>query len=54
MLGRLGTLEIVLIIVAVVLIFGVGKLPQLGRAVGDSIREFKKSVKDDQQEEKKG
>lgn len=54
MFGRLGWMEVALIILVVVLIFGAGKLPQLGRAVGDSIREFKKSVKDDQQEEKKG
>ena len=39
---RLGGLEIALIVVAVVLIFGVGKLGQLGGAVGKSIREFRK------------
>ncbi len=39
---RLGGLEIALIVVAVVLIFGVGKLGQLGGALGKSIREFHK------------
>jgi len=38
----LGPLEIVLIVVAVVLVFGVGKLSQVGGALGKSIREFRK------------
>lgn len=39
---RLGGLEIALIVVAIVLIFGVGKLGQLGGALGKSIREFRR------------
>jgi len=39
---RLGALEIGLIVVAVVLIFGVGKLGQIGGALGKSIREFRR------------
>lgn len=46
-MGRLGFWEILLILLGIVLIFGAAKLPQLGKAVGESIREFKKSVKDD-------
>jgi len=38
----LGPLEIALIVVAVVLVFGVGKLSQVGGALGKSIREFRK------------
>ena len=38
----LGPLEIVLIVVAVILVFGVGKLSQVGGALGKSIREFRK------------
>jgi len=34
--------EIVLIVVAVILVFGVGKLSQVGGAMGKSIREFRK------------
>lgn len=41
---NLGWVEISLILVVVILIFGAGKLPQLGRAVGDTIKEFKKSI----------
>jgi len=39
---KLGPLEIALIVLAVVLIFGVGKLGQIGGALGRSIREFRK------------
>ncbi len=42
---NLGPLEIIAILIVVLLIFGANKLPQLGRAVGDTIKEFKKSVK---------
>lgn len=41
---NLGWSEIALILIAVVLIFGASRLPQLGRAVGDTIKEFKKSI----------
>jgi len=39
---RLGALEIGLILVVVLIIFGAGKLPQVGSALGKAIREFKK------------
>ncbi len=38
---RLGPLEIGLILVLVMIVFGVGKLPQVGSAIGKSIREFR-------------
>jgi sec-independent protein translocase protein TatA len=38
---KLGPLEIVLILVIIVVIFGVGKLPQVGSAIGKSLRAFK-------------
>ncbi len=37
-----GALEIGLIVLAVVLIFGIGKLGQVGGALGKSIREFRR------------
>jgi sec-independent protein translocase protein TatA len=40
---RLGPLEIGLILVIILIVFGVGKLPQVGGAIGKSIREFRKS-----------
>ncbi len=39
---RLGPVEIGLILVLVLIVFGAGKLPQIGGAVGKSIREFRK------------
>ena len=40
---KIGPLELVIILVIVLLIFGAGKLPQIGNALGKSIREFRKS-----------
>ena len=49
--GRTG--EILLILVVFVLLFGANKLPEIGAALGKAIREFKKSVKDVEDEVKK-
>ncbi len=43
-LGMLGTTELILVLVIVVVVFGVGKLPQVGRQLGEGIRNFKKEV----------
>lgn len=43
----LGPTELVIIAVVVALIFGVGRLPEIGGAVGKSIREFKRNVEDE-------
>ena len=40
---HLGPLELVLILVVVVFIFGVGRLPELGGLINRGIREFRKS-----------
>ena len=40
---RFGGWELVLILVVVLIIFGVGRLPQVGGALGKSIREFRKA-----------
>lgn len=42
---RLGPWEIGLILLMVIIIFGVGKLPQIGSAVGKTIREFRTSTR---------
>ena len=43
---RLGVTEILLILVLALVVFGGGKLAGVGKALGQSIREFKKEVKD--------
>jgi TatA/E family protein of Tat protein translocase len=42
----LGTQELILILVIALLLFGAGKLPELARSLGISVREFKKAVKE--------
>ena len=46
---RLGTTEIILIIVLALVLFGGGKLAGVGKALGKSIKDFKKEVKEDDQ-----
>lgn len=42
----IGMPELIVILVIVVLIFGAGRLPEIGAGVGKAIRNFKKSVKE--------
>jgi sec-independent protein translocase protein TatA len=50
----LGTQELIIILVLVLVIFGAGKLPQVGGALGQGLRNFKKGIKDDEEEQKEG
>jgi len=52
MFGRFGIWEIVLILVIILIIFGVGKLPQVGSALGKGLRSFKKGQSGEEEEEK--
>jgi sec-independent protein translocase protein TatA len=51
---RIGPLEIIIILVIILIIFGVGRLPEVGAGLGKGIRNFKKSMggQDDKPEEK--
>ena len=49
---RLGTTEIILIVVLALVLFGGGKLAGVGKALGQSIKDFKNEGKDDKAEEK--
>ena len=40
----LGPFELVIVLVIVLLIFGAGKLPQIGDALGKSIKNFKRAT----------
>ncbi|TXT47223.1 MAG: sec-independent protein translocase protein TatA [Spirochaetes bacterium] len=43
MFGRIGPMELILILVIALVIFGPKKLPEIGKAVGDAIKAFRKS-----------
>ena len=51
---RMGPWEIALIVVIILIVFGVGKLPQVGGAVGKGVRAFRRgqSGEEDEEEEK--
>lgn len=44
MFGSFGLMELLLILFIVLIVFGAGKLPQLGEGVGKAIKGFKRSV----------
>jgi sec-independent protein translocase protein TatA len=48
----LGTQELIIILMLVLVIFGAGKLPQVGSALGKGIRGFKEGVKGEGEPEK--
>ena len=49
-LGALQPMHLIVVLVIVLLVFGPGKLPELGRAVGDGLRELKKATSGDDKE----
>ena len=42
----LGTSELIIILVLVLIIFGAGKLPQVGKSLGQGLKNFKDGMKD--------
>jgi sec-independent protein translocase protein TatA len=44
MLGNIGPLEIAVVLVIALLVFGPGRLPELGNSLGRGIREFRNTV----------
>lgn len=44
MFGGLSMTELVVILVVALLVFGPGRLPQMGKAIGSTIRELKSSL----------
>lgn len=51
----IGMQELLIILLICLLVFGAAKLPEIGRALGKTIKEFKKSIKEigSDEEEKK-
>jgi sec-independent protein translocase protein TatA len=53
LIAGLGTQEILLILVIAVLLFGGKKLPELAKGLGEGIRNFKTSMKEEEKSEEK-
>ncbi|PLS16083.1 twin-arginine translocase TatA/TatE family subunit [Bacillus sp. M6-12] len=45
-MANIGVPGLILILILALIVFGPAKLPQLGRAVGQTLKEFKRSTKD--------
>ena len=52
LIGPLGLPELLIVLAIVVLIFGANRLPQLGKGLGQSIRNFKGGLREGEKEEK--
>jgi sec-independent protein translocase protein TatA len=50
-MGRIGTFEIILIILVIVLLFGARRIPELMRSLGSGVREFKKGTRGEAEDE---
>jgi sec-independent protein translocase protein TatA len=50
-MGSIGMPELVVIMVVAMIIFGAGKLPQIGENLGEAIRDFKKSTHEKEETE---
>ena len=48
---NLGPVEIILIVVVILLLFGAKKLPELAKGLGQGLKEFKTAVKENSEEE---
>lgn len=47
----LGMPELIIILVIIVIIFGAGKLPEIGSGIGKGIKNFKHATKDEEAKE---
>jgi sec-independent protein translocase protein TatA len=50
-MGSLGTPELILILAVVVLLFGVGRVSRIGGEMGSAIREFRKGLRGEDEED---
>jgi sec-independent protein translocase protein TatA len=51
MLGNIGPLEIVVVLIIALVVFGPKRLPELGNSLGKGIREFRDTVSGDKQDD---
>lgn len=52
MIGGIGIPELVIILVIILIIFGAGKLPEIGAGLGKGIKQFKNATKESKIEDK--
>ena len=45
-MGRIGTTELIIILVVLLLLFGAKRIPDIARSIGRSLTQFKKGMKD--------
>ena len=45
-MGNIGSTELIIILIIVLLLFGARRIPEIARSMGSGIREFKKATKD--------
>ena len=50
MFGSLGATEILLIVLAILILFGAKKIPEFAKGIGKGMKEFKKALNDAQDE----
>jgi sec-independent protein translocase protein TatA len=50
-MGKIGLTEILLIVFAIVLLFGATKLPKLAKSIGESIKELRNATKGESEKE---
>lgn len=46
MLGNIGPMELFIILVIVLVVFGAKRVPEIGASIGKGIREFKRNISD--------
>ncbi len=46
-MGRLGAVELIIVALVILLLFGGRKIPELVKGIGEAVREFKKGAKED-------
>lgn len=53
---HLGVPELIIILVIIIIVFGVGRLPEVGGAIGKGLREFRRASTgmDEEEEKEKG
>ncbi|MCX8196401.1 MAG: twin-arginine translocase TatA/TatE family subunit [Acidilobaceae archaeon] len=52
--GPFTSTELLILLIIILILFGASRLPQLARALGESVREFRKSLSGEEEKEKKG